>query len=515
MSSVTKPLADHTPDRADDRGEYHSLAQVPTELTGWPAFNQILSNALVVTRREVRDSLRDWRIMAPVFILTLIFPLLANIMTSIFTSFFEDNGAEDLLPALLPLLPMIVGFFPVSISLVIALETFVGEKERRSLEPLLSTPLSNTELYLGKSFAAMLPPLLASYTGIAIYIGGLVLGSYQWRPAVGLIIQIVMLTTVQALVMVTGAVVVSSQTTSTRAANLLASFIIIPMSMLVMLEGTIMVQPHKRFLLWYIMVAALVAVILLVRMGARIFNREELLGRAIDQLNLRWAGRTIWHQIRGPAGEKFHLWRWYRLDVFPTLRALRSSMLVVLICITAAFIAGWIAADSYKLPLNQLEGDDQAFVDRLQSWFEMGRQNPELIILAAMQNLRVLVAATILASFTFGVLGLGLVMVPFGILGFILAQVAHADMNVIPFIAAVLPHGIVEIPAILIAGAAAVRLGSIVTHPPEDMTAGEAWLVALGDTIKIGVGVIAPMLLIAGMLEVVLTPRVVEFVLTL
>ncbi len=137
-----------------------------------------LSRALIITRREVRDSLRDWRIMAPIFLLTLIFPLLANVMTRMFTSFFEDNGAKDLVPTLLPLLPMIVGFFPVSISLVIALETFVGEKERRSLEPLLSTPLTNTELYLGKSFAAMLPPLLASYSGITIYMGGLILGKY-------------------------------------------------------------------------------------------------------------------------------------------------------------------------------------------------------------------------------------------------------------------------------------------------------------------------------------------------
>ena len=50
------------------------------------------------------------------------------------------------------------------------------------------------------------------------------------------------------------------------------------MSMLVMLEGWIMVKPHQRYLLWYIMVGLLVTVILLVRMGARIFNREELLG---------------------------------------------------------------------------------------------------------------------------------------------------------------------------------------------------------------------------------------------
>jgi hypothetical protein len=56
-----------------------------------PGIMQTLSNALIITRREVRDSLRDWRIMAPIFILTLVFPLLANVMTQIFTSFFENN----------------------------------------------------------------------------------------------------------------------------------------------------------------------------------------------------------------------------------------------------------------------------------------------------------------------------------------------------------------------------------------------------------------------------------------
>lgn len=479
------------------------------------AVRRTLDNALIITRREVRDSLRDWRIMMPIFLLTLIFPLLANTMTRIFTSFFETNGAEELLPALLPLMPMIVGFFPVSISLVIALETFVGEKERLSLEPLLSTPLTNTELYLGKSFAAMLPPLMASYAGMAIYMGGLILGDQQWRPAPLLVIQIVLLTTVQALVMVTGSVVVSSQTTSTRAANLLASFVIIPMSMLVMLEGVIMVQPHKRYLLWYIMIGALVTVILLVRMGARIFNREELLGRALDQINLRWAFRTIGDQICGPVGEQWTVGRWYRLSVFPAVRSLRSASLMVLICITAAFIGGWIAADTWRVPLDDFEANDATLLDNLQYWFELGQNNPHLIVLAVVQNARVLLAATILAVFTFGVLALILVAIPFGILGFILAQVTASSLSPLPFFMAVIPHGIAEIPAILIAGAAALRLGSVITHPPQNMTVGEAWLRALGDTVKIGVGVVLPLLIVAGILEVTLTPRVVEFVLTL
>ncbi len=471
-----------------------------------------LSNALIITRREVRDSLRDWRIMVPIFVLTLVFPLLANGMTRVFTNFFEDNGAQDLLPSLLPLMPMVVGFFPVSISLVIALETFVGEKERLSLEPLLSTPLSNTELYLGKSFSAMLPPIMASYAGMTIYMGSLILGKQQWRPEILLVVQIVLLTTVQALVMVTGAVVVSSQTTSTRAANLLASFIIIPMSMLVMLEGVIMVQPHKRYLLWYIMIAIGVTVVMLVRMGARIFNREELLGRSLDQLNLRWAAHVFWQQVRGPQAGKLTVRGWYRHSVFPAVRELRSGTIVVLICITVSFIGGAAAAYKWQVPLDQFSSNDETLLDNLQSWFDMG-QTPNMIVMAATQNIRVLLAATILATFTFGVLALILIAIPFGLLGFIMGQVVLSGLSPLPFIMGVIPHSIFEIPAILLAGAAALRLGSIVTRPPEGMAVGEAWLRALGDTVKIGVGLVFPLLCVAAVLEVMLTPRVVEFVL--
>ncbi len=476
-------------------------------------WRRTLQNALVITRREVRDSLRDWRIMVPIFLLTLVFPLLATGMTRLFTGFFEDNGAEDLLPSLLPLMPMVVGFFPISISLVIALETFVGEKERRSLEPLLSTPLTNTELYMGKTLAAMIPPLLASYLGIAVYIGSLVLGKQQWRPEPILIVQILLLTTFQALVMVTGAVVVSSQTTSTRAANLLASFIIIPMSMLMILESMIMVKPYQRYLLWYIMVGMVVTVVLLVRMGARIFNREELLGRALDQLNLRWAWRVFRQELRGPIGERFHLGRWYRLSVWPTVRRLRAPMAVVLVVLGAGFVAGWALSARWPVPLEQFQAEDETLLENLRSWLELGQQNPHLILFALTQNARVLLAATLLGIFTFGVMTLVIVLIPFGILGFVLAQVVRAHLSPLPFLLGVLPHGVVEVPAIVLAAAAALRLGSIATRPPKGMSVSEAWLRALADVVKIGVGVVLPLLTLAAVLEVAVTPRVVQWAL--
>ena len=164
-----------------------------------------MSNALIITRREVRDSFRDWRIVAPILILTFLFPGLAQFVATRFQRYLESFGAQLVGERSIPFMLMIVGFFPISISLVIALETFVGEKERRSLEPLLSTPLSNTELYIGKTLAAIIPPLIASYGGMAVYLVSLLFGELAWRPPVMLVAQIVLLTTVQALVMVTGA----------------------------------------------------------------------------------------------------------------------------------------------------------------------------------------------------------------------------------------------------------------------------------------------------------------------
>ena len=82
----------------------------------------------------------------------------------------EKYGANILAERFIPFLLMIVGFFPISISLVIALESFAGETERRSIEPLLSSPLTDVQLYLGKLVACIFIPLFASYLGMSVYL---------------------------------------------------------------------------------------------------------------------------------------------------------------------------------------------------------------------------------------------------------------------------------------------------------------------------------------------------------
>ena len=156
---------------------------------------------------------RDWRIIVPIVLLTVIFPFLANWGAGRMVQWVGQYDAEIVGERLIPFLLMIVGFFPISFSLIIALESFVGEKERRSLEPLLSTPVTDTQLYIGKTLSSTVPPLVGSILGISVYLVGVYI-NVGWMPSPMLLFQIILLNVIQALVMVSGAVVVSSQTTS-------------------------------------------------------------------------------------------------------------------------------------------------------------------------------------------------------------------------------------------------------------------------------------------------------------
>ncbi|MDX2160960.1 MAG: stage II sporulation protein M [bacterium] len=488
----------------------------------WDETRRTLSNALIVTRREVRDSFRDWRIIAPIVILTFLFPALAQFVASQFSQFVSSYGADVIGDRTIPFLLMIVGFFPISISLVIALETFVGEKERRSLEPLLSTPLTNTELYIGKTLSAMIPPLITSLGGMAVYLTSLLTGELAWRPPAMLIVQIVLLTAVQALVMVTGAVVVSSQTTSTRAANLLASFIIIPMTLVIQGESAIMFlapdaeSPNGIGALWVIIAGMLVVTVLLLRVGNAVFNREELLGRTIDELNLKATARRLINTVRAvddkgtPARSLFE---WYAKGIPLSLRRGRRELIIVIVFFALALLSGMILATRPEWQLNIPRGlplrDAAQNIDGTVVQF-FGEHAVGAIM---WQNLSILLGALLLSMFTFGVAALVLTPATYLILGFLTVQIVNAGYSPAIIGAAVLPHGLVEIPVIIIATAAAFRLGAVITRPPKGWTVGQAWITGFGDAMRLFLGVVIPGLFIAAVLEAYLTPAVVAAVL--
>ncbi len=459
--------------------------------------------ARLIASREIRDQLRDWRILAPIILLTLFFPLLMNFTAGQAVDFVARYGADIIGDRLIPFLLMVVGFFPISISLVIALESFAGERERLSLEPLLATPLTDSQLYLGKIIASIIPPLGAAFLGISVYLLGLVI-SIGWKPDASLLMQILTLTAAQAFVMVNGAVVISTQTTSVRAANLLASFIIVPMAELIIAESLIMFWGIYSAL-WWIVVALVMISIVLSRMGLRLFNREELLGKEIDVIDVR---RLMRHFRRAFVGSATSIPQWFK-DVFSTsLRQLKWSILITAGILVLGFVIGLSYAERYVLPpdLIKLDAVGQGLETRMR---EFGLLTERGLVWILWNNVRALIISTLLGSFTLGVLGQILLMAPYGITGYLTGNVILAGGEPLRFLAAlILPHAVFEFPAAIIAGAAILQLGLAALSIPKGMSLSEGFVTALAHLFRVALGIVLPLLVAAAVVEVYVTPRI-------
>jgi hypothetical protein len=470
-----------------------------------------LHPVLIVVKREITDQFRDWRIIFPIIGLTIFFPGLMNFTARQAVSFVTQFGADVLAIRFIPFLLMIVGFFPMTVSLIIALESFAGEAERRTIEPLLSSPLTDWQLYLGKLLASLAFPISASYLGITTYLIG-IYHTTDWRPETIFLLQIVLLTTVQALVMVSAAVVISTQTTSVRAANLLSSFIVIPMALIIQGEAIIMFWGND-LILWWVILGQIVIAALLVRMGLAHFRREDLLGREIDMLNLRNNWRVFKAAFVGSAKTPLE---WLRVEIPLTLRRLYTPFIMM----TALTVTGlWIGADQaarLNLPpevlnLNNLVTLDPGTLSTLEA---TGLLSFHGAIYIWLHNLRVVVIATLLGIFSFGVLGAFVLMLPLGLLGFIAYSSSMVGLNPITVLTAfTFPHGVLEIPAIIISGAVIFRVGATLVTPAKNESISEAWLHGLADWARVMVTVLIPMFFFGALLEAFITPRIMIMIL--
>jgi uncharacterized membrane protein SpoIIM required for sporulation/ABC-type transport system involved in multi-copper enzyme maturation permease subunit len=464
-----------------------------------------LHPVMVIARREVRDQFRDWRIIFPILGLTVFFPFLMNFTASQMLGFVNRYGAAIIGERLIPFLLMIVGFFPISVSLVIALESFVGEKERGSIEPLLNTPLKDWQLYLGKLLAATVPPLVSSYLGMAVYMAGLVFSNIP-LPDLSLLILVMFITTIQAVMMVAGAVVVSSQATSVRSANLLSSFIILPVAFLIQGESLVMFW-GDYITLWWVVFGLFVLSVLLVRVGLAHFQREELLGREIDVLNFRWGWRVFRSQFSG--GTK-NIFAWYRRAVFETVSRLRWAVLLVTLSSIGAILIGMRLVEVFPISIQNNGINIGERIQGLMRYWPLFSFAPAAAIW--WQNVRALLLGLVLGAFSFGILGLLPLFVTMTVVGYIFQILASNGMPAATYLTGlILPHGVFEIPAAILATAAVIQAGARLATPTSAETIGEAWIRSLADWAKIMLGLVIPLLAVAALVETWITPQVASW----
>jgi ABC-2 type transport system permease protein len=171
---------------------------------------------------------------------------------------------------------------PAYIPLAIASYSIVGEKQTRSLEAVLATPIRTTELLAGKAIAALVPGVITSWISYVVLV--FLAGAILTGKVIGVLSDPTWLAAVFALgpavglVSVAMGVVVSSRVNDPRAAQQIGALIIVPIALLVVLQTT------GRFVIEardYVVLAVIVAVIGMagLRLGTVIFGRETILTR--------------------------------------------------------------------------------------------------------------------------------------------------------------------------------------------------------------------------------------------
>ena len=172
---------------------------------------------------------------------------------------------------------------PAMVPMAIATQSVIGEKVARSLEPQLATPLEVPELLAGKTMAAALPAVTATW---GVFVGyGLVNGAIADPRLTRFVFSDVWLTAMVTLVplicifSVLLGIVVSSRVNDPRTAQQIGGFVVIPIIAVAVAQffGGRATFSMEQVLMGDLLVGGLIGLTLVI--GSWAFDRESILTR--------------------------------------------------------------------------------------------------------------------------------------------------------------------------------------------------------------------------------------------
>ncbi|MFC2063641.1 ABC transporter permease subunit [Chloroflexota bacterium] len=145
----------------------------------------------------------------------------------------DPNDPNCLQVTLVTQFLMMFMLIPLTIPTTIAAYSIVGEKNNKSLEPLLATPISTNELLLGKGLSALIPALIATFGSFILFLVGawiilieksilFAFMDYRWMASIFIIGPLL------AFFAVNLSLMVSSRVNDPRAAEQISVVVIIP-----------------------------------------------------------------------------------------------------------------------------------------------------------------------------------------------------------------------------------------------------------------------------------------------
>ncbi len=172
---------------------------------------------------------------------------------------------------------------PLMFSSVVGADSFVGERERKTMEALLYSPATDMELFLGKVLAAVIPAISLSWLTYLVYIVVVNVSSYGlfqriWFPLPTWWPLMFWLTPAFALLGISATVMISARVkTFMEAYQLTGSLVVIVLALVIgQISGALFLSVGTVFLIGTLI---WVVDIVLIRIAIRNFKRSSLIAK--------------------------------------------------------------------------------------------------------------------------------------------------------------------------------------------------------------------------------------------
>ena len=265
-----------------------------------------MSRALALLGKELADLRQNLAIFLPAIIVTFIAILMpvfvAVIVPAATGERLSDSGDLEIalemykndaaMQALDPeaaiqayvfqyfLVMLVLG--PITSAMSVAASSVIGEKQARTLEPLLVTPITTFELLEGKLLGALLPALALTLASLLLYLGVVAVvaeaGVFGALLSVRTLGVVFLMGPLAAMVALQLAICVSSRVNDARTAQQIGVFVILPIPALLIGQIFGGIDLTVPVILW-IALGLLLVNAGLMWLAVRLFDRETILTR--------------------------------------------------------------------------------------------------------------------------------------------------------------------------------------------------------------------------------------------
>jgi ABC-2 type transport system permease protein len=239
-----------------------------------------ISKAWTVAAKDLTVFVRKRSAIVPM----VLFPLIVSVGLPLVVHFAgarHGGIAASRLPTILDAFSFFFIIGSVFLPTTIAAYSLVGEKLEKSLEPLLAAPVTDSEILLGKSIAAFIPPMAAIYIGAGVFMALIdalthhTLG-YWYFPNWTIGLTLLLMAPLSAILSIEMNIIVSSRASDVRAAQLQANLVAIPFVGIYVASEVGVISLDIRNLL-IISAIILMLDVILFSVSTKVFQREEIL----------------------------------------------------------------------------------------------------------------------------------------------------------------------------------------------------------------------------------------------